>query len=143
MMNTQHAIRVGIISRQEYQQRTIAIAKGEYIPKPDEPKIWFESLEALTKVLSSKNQELLKVILERNPDSLVELEQATGRSRSALSKILHTMARYGIVDLEKHNGSLKPIVKATDFQVEFGIHQAFRSNMTLPVAEHKHGQAAK
>ena len=124
-MNTQHVIRVGIISRQEYQKRTIAIAKGEYIPKPDEPKIWFESLETLTKVLSSKNQELLKVILERNPNSLVELEQVTGRSRTDLSKILRTMARYGIVDIEKHHGAIKPIVKATDFQVEFGIHQAF------------------
>ncbi|MDY0092491.1 MAG: transcriptional regulator [Candidatus Vecturithrix sp.] len=117
-------VRVGIISGQDYQKRTIAIAKGEYIPKPDEPKIWFESLETLTKVFSSKNQELLKVILERNPDSLGELEQVTGRSRSNLSKILRTMERYGIVDLEQHNGSLKPIVKATDFQVEFGIHQA-------------------
>jgi predicted transcriptional regulator len=124
-MRPKHVVRVGIISRQVYQKRTIAIAKGEYIPKPDEPKIWFESLETLTNVLSSKNQELLRVILERNPDSLGELEQVTGRSRNNLSEILHTMARYGIVDLEKHNGALKPVGKATDFQLEFGIHQTF------------------
>ena len=90
-MISKHIVRVGIISQQDYQKRTIAIAKGEYIPKPDDSKIWFESLEILTKVLTSKNQELLKVILEHKAESLVELEQVTGRSRNNLSKILHTI----------------------------------------------------
>jgi hypothetical protein len=31
------------------------------------------------------------------------------------------MSRYGIVDLVKQNKSIKPVVKATDFKVEFGI----------------------
>ena len=55
-------IKVGIISREDYKKRTIAIAKGEYRPKPGEPKIWFESLQTLAQVLSSENQELLKII---------------------------------------------------------------------------------
>ena len=122
---TKHLVHVGIIPRQNYKKRTIAIAKGEYIPKPDEPKIWFESLKTMAKVLNNKNQELLKVIIEQNPDSIAELEKTTGRTRKNLSKTLHTMARYGIVELKKQKRSVKPIVKVTDFRVEFGLHQSF------------------
>jgi len=39
-------VKVGIISREDYRERTIAIAKGEYSPRKDEPKIWFESLQS-------------------------------------------------------------------------------------------------
>jgi len=38
-------LKIGILSRSEYRERTIAIAKGEYTPKKDDPKIWFESLQ--------------------------------------------------------------------------------------------------
>ncbi len=57
-------MKVGIISRGDYAKRTIAIAiaKGEYKPRRDEPKIWFESLSSMSQVLSSDNQNLLKVI---------------------------------------------------------------------------------
>jgi len=57
---------VGIMGREEYQKRTIAIAKGTYKPKLHEPKVWFESIKSLTQVLSNENQMLLKVIAEKN-----------------------------------------------------------------------------
>lgn len=120
-----HVVAVGIISYEDYKRRTMAIAQGSYRPKPDEPKIWFESLETMVKVLNSKNQQLLQIILEQQPESIRVLEKLTGRSRHNLSETLHLMERYGIVELEKHNGSLKPIVKATDFRVEFGLHHPF------------------
>jgi predicted transcriptional regulator len=49
------------------KKRTIAIAKGTYKPKKDEPKIWFESIKSLSQVLSNENQELLKIIIECKP----------------------------------------------------------------------------
>jgi len=36
-MNT---MKIGIMSRQEFRQYTIDIAKGKIKPSPDEPKIW-------------------------------------------------------------------------------------------------------
>ena len=35
-------LKVGIASRDTFKKRTIAIAKGEYVPAKDEPKVWFE-----------------------------------------------------------------------------------------------------
>ena len=109
------------MSREDYKKRTMAIARGEYRPKKGEPKVWFETLQSMAQVLSSENQQLLKIIKEKNPTSLKELEIATGRKRSNLSRTLHTMSRYGIIDLVKHNRTVQPIVKATDFKIEFGL----------------------
>jgi len=114
-------IKVGIMPIEQYKQRTIAIAKGEYTPKKDEPKIWFQSIKSMAQVLSNENQNLLQVILDNHPKSLKELEKLTGRAKSNLSRTLKTLERYGIVELTKINNSLVPEVKATHFTVEFGL----------------------
>lgn len=123
---TDKVLKIGIISKEDYQQRTIAIAKGQYRPQEDEPKVWFESLRSMAQVLSSENQELLQIILEQNPESIRELEEYTGRRSSNLSRTLKTMARYGIIELRKTNRAVKPVVVATDFRVEFALRGRFR-----------------
>ncbi len=115
-------MKVGIISREDYAKRTIAIAKGEYKPRRNEPNIWFESLNSMSQVLSSDNQNLLKMIIEHKPGSLAELEKLSDRKKSNLSRTLKTLEKYGIVELPKKEGRLVPKVMATDFKVEFGLH---------------------
>ena len=115
-------MKVGIISRDAYRRRTIAIARGEYKPRKDEPKVWFESLNSMAQVLGSDNQQLLKLIIERKPQSLTELEKIRSRKKPNLSRTLKTLERYGIVELAKEKGRLVPKVKATDFKVQFGLH---------------------
>ena len=115
-------MKVGIISKENYVKRTMAIAKGKYKPCKDEPKIWFESLNSMSQVLSSDNQNLLKVIIEHKPRSLAELEKLSNRKKSNLSRTLKTLERYGIVELSKKEGRLVPKVMATDFKVQFGLH---------------------
>ena len=114
-------LNVGIISKENYKKRTIAIAQGKYIPKKDEPKIWFESIQSIAQVLSSENQKLLALIIANKPQSITELEQLSGRRKSNLSRTLKTLERYGIVDLDRENRNIIPRVKATDFRVEFGL----------------------
>lgn len=121
---TTKKIKVGIMSKEQYKARTIAIAKGEYIPKKDEPKIWFESIKSLAQILSNENQQLLKIIVDNAPKSLKELEELTGRAKSNLSRTLKTLERYGIVELKKESRSLVVDVKAMRFQVEFGVEAA-------------------
>lgn len=119
-MNTT-VMKVGILPRSEYVKRTIAIAKGEYTPKRGEPKVWFESLRSMAEALSSDNQELLRLIAERKPQSLTELEQISGRKKSNLSRTLRMLEDYGIVSVKRANQRVIPRVKATDFKVEFGL----------------------
>jgi len=120
-------LKIGILSKKEYRKRTIAIAKGDYRPRRNEPKIWLESMQSMAQILSSKNQELLRIIQKHQPSSLKELEQISGRKRSNLSRTLKTMSRYGIVDLVKNNRMVKPVVKATEFSVEL-VLDAFQDD---------------
>lgn len=124
-------MKVGIISREDYVKRTIAIAKGKYKPRRDEPSIWFESLNSMSQVLSSDNQNLLKVIIEHKPRSLAELEKLSDRKKSNLSRTLKTLEKYGIIELPKKEGKLVPKVMATDFKVEFGLHYSKPVNNEL------------
>lgn len=118
-------IKIGILSRESYKNRTIAIARGDHKPKKGEPKVWFESIQSMAQVLSSENQDLLRIIEEQKPQSLKQLEIVSGRKRSNLSRTLRTMSRYGIVDLVKQKRAVRPIVKATNFKVEFGLNTSF------------------
>ena len=115
-------MKVGIISRPEYIKRTLAIAKGDYKPRKDEPKIWFESIQSLAQVLSAENQKLLRTIIQYEPHSISHLESLTHRTKSNLSRTLKTMERYGIVELKKEKRRILPRVKFTDFTVEFGLN---------------------
>ena len=114
-------IKIGIMPLKDYQERTIAIARGEYRPRKDEPKIWFASLKALGEVMNNRNQELLRVIVRHEPGSLRELAELTGRRVSNLSRTLSTMERIGLVKLTRNGRKIRPGVVATDFTVEFGI----------------------
>lgn len=117
---SERAIRIGIMSQKEIRERTLAIARGEYKPKPDEPKIWFTSIRSLAEVLSDENQALLQVITEKKPHSIRELSDLTGRQSSNLSRTLKTLSAYGFVKLERLKKTVYPVAKATKFNVVFG-----------------------
>jgi predicted transcriptional regulator len=116
-----NVLKIGILSKEDYRRRAIAVAKGEYKPKKNEPTVWFESMESLGQILSGQNQKLLRIIRDSHPLSLTELEQLSGRKKSNLSRTLKTLLNYGIVDLVKEKGTVRPVVKATEFKVELSI----------------------
>jgi len=122
MQKERNTLVAGIMPLDDYIARTIAIAKGEDTPKKSGPKVFFESVQTMAQVLSSENRELLRIIQNQHPKSIKELEAATGRKSSNLSRTLKTMAKYGIVDLVKQpDRTIKPVVKKTNFRVVFSI----------------------
>lgn len=113
-------LKIGIAPRESYKKRTLAIAKGEYTPARNEPKVWFDSLGTLSQILSDRNRSLLGLILHQQPKSLQELAKASGRATSNLSRTLRTMERYGLVQLESGpNRQLIPRVPYSS--VEFTV----------------------
>ena len=104
-------LKVGIAPREVIARYTRDVVTGRRRRAADDPDVWFASLESFAKVLSERNRELLALIAERRPDSLDSLAAASGRAKSNLSRTLRTMARYGLVRLEKGEGrKLKPVV---------------------------------
>jgi len=111
------AIVIGIMPQDKIRQRLLAIAKGEYRPKPGEPKIWFTSIKSLAEVLSEENRALLKVIREAKPDSITDLAEMTGRKPGNLSRTLRTMSNYGLVEMHRERQRVRPVVKSTEFRI--------------------------
>ena len=116
-------LKVGIATLEDYKKRTMAIARGEYVPTPDEPKVWFQSLETMSQVLSDKNRALLALIVRTQPKSLSELAEKTGRAKSNLSRTLKTMERYGLVHFEHGPGrQVAPRVNYSGVELELIFH---------------------
>jgi predicted transcriptional regulator len=117
-------LRVGIASYEQMKARTLAIARGEYRPATDEPKVWFRSSESFARVLSDRNRALLGVIAESTPESLARLAELTGRKKSNLSRTLKTMERYGFVQLSR--GARGSVIPRVPYQ---------RISLTLPLSK--------
>jgi len=114
-------VNVGIMNFEAFRQRTLAIAKGEYKPKKNEPKIWFNSIKVFAEVLCTENLELLSLIDTIKPATIKELVQHTGRKASNLSRTLHNLERYNIVSLEKIKTTVRPVAKATRFHLDIDV----------------------
>ncbi|XSG83895.1 MAG: helix-turn-helix domain-containing protein [Methylohalobius sp. ZOD2] len=111
------AIVIGIMPQEKIRERMLAIARGEYKPKPGEAKVWFTSMKSLAEVLSDENRALLRMITETNPESISALANATGRKPGNLSRTLKTLSNYGIVELKRENRKVCPVVKANEFRI--------------------------
>ncbi len=94
-------LKVGIAPREVIARYTRDVVADRKRRTADDPDIWFTSVESFAKVLSEHNRELLALIVERQPDSLDSLAAPSGRAKSNLSRTLQTMARYGLVRLER------------------------------------------
>lgn len=118
-------LKVGIADYEEMKARTMRIARGEEKPSPNDPTVWFTSMESFTQVLSAGNRALLRVIAAKSPGSLEELSEITGRATSNLSRTLKKMESYGLVRMERGQGrKLMPKV----------VHD--RVELALPLVEH-------
>ena len=115
-------IRVGVASHAQLRERARGIARGERRRRPNEPKIWFTSLESLARILSEPNRALLRIIDERHPASLKELEALTGRRVSNLSRTLKTLSRHGLVKLVPgKRGAVTPRVLIKEVRMDLSL----------------------
>ena len=114
-------LKIGIMSRDSFRQRSIDIATGKYKPKASEPKVWFSSIKSFAEVLNENNISLLHLIDREKPKSIKVLSELTGRQCSNLSRTLKKLEHHHIVELRKNedNKSIRPIAKAIDFNIQY------------------------
>src|SRR5260370_25243991 len=92
---TQHRI----ISHTELRDEMMAVARGEK-PAPDDAGTQtFESVEALTRLLTRENRELLAIIRDRKPQSIAELAEITGRAQPNLTRTLAKLEAVGFIQM--------------------------------------------
>ncbi len=83
------------------------------------PTVWFDTWRQLAGVLSDENRALLRLIREREPRTVLELAELSGRAASNLSRTLRTMEGYGLVRLNRSQEtcSVRPEALVTEFLV--------------------------
>lgn len=101
-------LRIGIAGVDDMKARTMRIARGDEEPGPGDPTVWFPSTESFARILSATNRAMLCTIAEREPGSIEELAEMTGRAKSNLSRTMKTMIDYGIVRMERSGRKLAP-----------------------------------
>jgi len=129
---TERIVKVGIATYEQQKARLMAMARGDHKPSPDEPKIWFSSIESFAQVLSTKNQLLLELIADAKPASVAELETLSGRKGPNLSRTLKTLARFGLVELKRHGRNLVPRAVYDRVSVDLPLLAAAHHRGALP-----------
>lgn len=83
------------------------------------PTIWFNSWRQLAAVLSDENRNLLRLIRDRQPRTVMELAKLSGRAASNLSRTLQNLETHGLVRLHRspESRAVKPEALATEFLV--------------------------
>jgi len=121
---TKPILRIGIAPRDYIKRRSIEIASGKRHRNPNEPKIWFTSLDAIGRVLSEKNMLLLEVIRNSEPRSLTELAKAVGAAKSNMSRTLNKLEEFGLIVFEPQDGGrVAPRVVYDSVAVDIQLHR--------------------
>ena len=119
-------VKVGIMPHRDFQQYLIDVAKGKRTIKRDTPGVWFSSYESMFQVLNSRNIALLGMIRSRQPDSITQLAEISGRKLSNLSRTLKNFENAGLLTWEKagQGRGKKPVVTAENLDIRIAIAEA-------------------
>ncbi len=115
----EQVVKIGVMSAKEFRDRTLAIARGLYKPRRDEPTIWFSSYRSLAEALSEKNLALLRLVAEREPQSISELAKLSKRTPGNLHRTLKMLENAGLVSLERGIGkTVRPVASYAQVKIE-------------------------
>lgn len=74
-----------------------AVARGEHPAPADAAMPSFNSVDAVVRLLTPENRELLAIIRDRKPQSVAELAQLSGRAQPNLTRTLAKMEAAGFI----------------------------------------------
>lgn len=84
-------------------------------PKTKKEGVFFTSLEAMRRVLTSKRLELLHIIRGRHPHSIYELARITGRNLKNVQDDITMLSRIGLISLTKAKTPRHPLIPKVDY----------------------------
>jgi predicted transcriptional regulator len=91
---------------------------------PEEPGLYFESVEDLRRILTDKRLDLLLAITQHHPGSVRELANQVERDYKNVSKDVELLRQLGLVELEQREGRggpKAPIVPYDEIHVTIAL----------------------
>ncbi|MCJ2090969.1 MarR family transcriptional regulator [Methylobacterium sp. J-072] len=124
---TQHRI----VSHSRLRDEMMAVARGQQAAPPDAGGQSFESVEALMRLLTPENRQLMAIIRDRKPKSIAELATFSGRAAPNLTRTLAKLEAAGFVRMEDDQRRKVPtaVVQKLFFEID-----PFSQNDRLEIA---------
>lgn len=111
---------VGIASHNEIKQRLFASARGEKVFDPAGPKFWM-SADALMRLLTEENLELLAIIDREKPKSVSALANLVGREQGNVSRTIGKFERAGLVRLVSEGREKRPEIVVKHLRIDLDL----------------------
>lgn len=77
--------------------------------------------EALARILSPRNVELLRTVAAENPDSMRETARLVDRDIKDVSRNLRELAELGLIEFERDGRSKRPVVEFDRIEIDVPI----------------------
>ena len=110
-----------IQSLRSLREEMKAVARGERPAPADAAKPSFNSIEALVRLLTPQNRQLLGIIRDRKPGSVAELVQMTGRAQPNLTRTLAKLEAAGFIKMKAVGRRKAPSTAAKKIFVEIDL----------------------
>jgi predicted transcriptional regulator len=95
-----------------------AVARGARPAPTDAAKPSFNSVDAVVRLLTPENRQLLAIIRDRKPQSVAELVEMSGRAQPNLTRTLAKMASAGFITMKSVGRRKTPSVVVKKIVVE-------------------------
>lgn len=113
-----------IQSLKELRKEMVAVARGEMKAPANAHVLSFESVEAMARLLTRENRELLAAIETEKPESVAALALSLHRAESNVSRTLSKLVNAGFVNMRAGKGKTKiPEVKIRHVIIEINTLQ--------------------
>jgi predicted transcriptional regulator len=120
-------VTIGIKSLDQNMKEILHVvkeAKHGRFPKTPLRGTYFISLEAMLSVLTTKRLELLKLIREKQPDSIYELAQLSGRHLKNIQEDISLLNRLDLVSLGRKSHARSKTTPRVDYD-QLNLHIPF------------------
>jgi len=97
-----------------------AIIRGDKVT-PQAPEYSFTSFEAFRKAMTPQRFALLKVIREKEPESIKALATITGRDIKNISDDVKILLEMDMIEMEKHGRNRAPRLNYSGFRLEVAV----------------------
>lgn len=110
--------RYRIMSHEALKGEMKAVARGAKKAPADAAHPSFNSIEALTRLLTTENRQLLAFIRDEKPESIAELAELTGRAASNLTRTLTKLEAAGLIKMRMVNRRKVPMALVKSLRVK-------------------------
>ena len=123
--------RYKIQSHQDLRDEMLAVVRGERAAPKDAALPSFNSVEAVTRLLTPENRELLALLRDKKPQSIAELAKLSGRASPNLTRTLAKLEAAGLVETRMINHRKVPVAAVKKLRIEI---DPFAQNDKLEIA---------